>query len=141
MHTTTWPCCMMFSCRKSPWLSITTQFIYRYWIKRMERRKAGLNIYRAPSTMVRRLLSICVLISVTAICAAEDKIELQTTIIKGNKELPKILYIVPGKTSNHRKKISRNSYCTACLAICSIRFCRFRHSIINLNQQRSNHHS
>lgn len=28
---------------------------------------------------------------------AQDAIELQTTIIKGNKELPKILYIVPWK--------------------------------------------
>jgi len=28
---------------------------------------------------------------------AEDKIELRTTTIKGNKELPKILYLVPWK--------------------------------------------
>lgn len=28
---------------------------------------------------------------------AQDSIELQTTTIKGNKELPKILYIVPWK--------------------------------------------
>ncbi|MCP3669418.1 MAG: hypothetical protein GY814_03075 [Gammaproteobacteria bacterium] len=29
--------------------------------------------------------------------AAQDTIELQTTTIKGNKELPKILFIVPWK--------------------------------------------
>jgi len=29
---------------------------------------------------------------------AEDSVELQTTFIKGNKELPQILYIVPWKS-------------------------------------------
>lgn len=28
---------------------------------------------------------------------AEDRVELDTTLIKGNKELPKILYVVPWK--------------------------------------------
>ncbi len=33
----------------------------------------------------------------TAIAYAEDRVELDTTLIKGNKELPKILYVVPWK--------------------------------------------
>ncbi|MFK5892000.1 MAG: hypothetical protein QM504_02135 [Pseudomonadota bacterium] len=38
---------------------------------------------------------------------AEDTIELRTTIIKGNKELPKILYIVPWKDIKRSKKAER----------------------------------
>ena len=38
---------------------------------------------------------------------AEDTIELETTIIKGNKELPKILYIVPWKDMKTSKKAAR----------------------------------
>ncbi|MBE9568076.1 MAG: hypothetical protein IMF14_05220 [Proteobacteria bacterium] len=38
---------------------------------------------------------------------AEDKIELQTTTIKGNKELPKILYVVPWKDIKSSKKAER----------------------------------
>ncbi len=38
----------------------------------------------------------------------QDRIELDTTVIKGNTELPKILYVVPwkdatGRTSNEQK--------------------------------------
>jgi uncharacterized membrane protein (UPF0127 family) len=36
---------------------------------------------------------------------AEDRLELETTFIKGNKELPQILYVVPWKDiKNSRKK-------------------------------------
>jgi hypothetical protein len=35
---------------------------------------------------------------------AEDRIELDTTIVKGNKELPNILYIVPWKEISKTKK-------------------------------------
>ncbi len=35
---------------------------------------------------------------------AEDKIELETTIIKGNTELPKILYVVPWQDVTEDKK-------------------------------------
>jgi len=38
---------------------------------------------------------------------AEDTIELETTIIKGNKELPKILYVVPWKDIKSSKKSER----------------------------------
>lgn len=34
---------------------------------------------------------------------AEDRIELKTTTIKGNKELPKILYVVPWKDIKRSK--------------------------------------
>lgn len=38
---------------------------------------------------------------------ADDRIELQTTTIKGNKELPKILYVVPWKDVKQSKKAER----------------------------------
>ncbi len=38
---------------------------------------------------------------------AEDTIELRTTTIKGNKELPKILYVVPWKDIKQTKKAER----------------------------------
>lgn len=38
---------------------------------------------------------------------AEDEIELRTTVIKGNKELPKILYVVPWKDINKSKQTER----------------------------------
>lgn len=34
---------------------------------------------------------------------AQDKIELKTIQIKGNKELPKILYVVPWQDAKHNK--------------------------------------
>lgn len=42
---------------------------------------------------LRLLLLLCWI----PVATAQDSIELETTIIKGNKELPKILYIVPWK--------------------------------------------
>ncbi len=38
---------------------------------------------------------------------AEDRIELETTIIKGNKELPQILYVVPWKDIKQSRKKSQ----------------------------------
>ena len=35
---------------------------------------------------------------------AEDQLELETTFIKGNKELPQILYLVPWKDVKRSKK-------------------------------------
>lgn len=42
---------------------------------------------------------VLILISISSIACsyAEDRLELETTIIKGNKELPQILYVVPWK--------------------------------------------
>lgn len=34
---------------------------------------------------------------------AEDQIELETTTIRGNKELPKILYVIPWKDAKRSK--------------------------------------
>jgi len=39
--------------------------------------------------------------------SVEDTIELETTIIKGNKELPKILYVVPWKDIKSSKTSER----------------------------------
>ena len=54
---------------------------------------------------LRTTLLLIVLLPLTAL--AEDEIELQTTIIKGNKELPKILYIVPWKELTKSKTAER----------------------------------
>jgi len=43
------------------------------------------------------LLAAMLTTSISA-ATAEDAVELQTTFIKGNKELPQILYIVPWKS-------------------------------------------
>lgn len=48
------------------------------------------------------LVSLLVLVSLQA--GAQDTIELETTTIKGNKELPKILYIVPWKEVEQSKQ-------------------------------------
>lgn len=56
--------------------------------------------------MKHLLLIPLLLLSVPAL--SQDRIELDTTIIKGNTELPKILYVVPwkdatGRTSKEQK--------------------------------------
>jgi len=48
------------------------------------------------------LISLCI-ISVTTV-QAEDRLELETTFIKGNKEMPQILYVVPWKDIKSSKK-------------------------------------
>ena len=54
-------------------------------------------------------LSIIIFISLLSLSAvlAEDRIELKTTTITGNKELPKILYIVPWKEVKQQKMEER----------------------------------
>lgn len=48
------------------------------------------------------ILFLC--ISTINITQAEDRLELETTFIKGNKELPQILYVVPWKDTKKTKK-------------------------------------
>lgn len=48
------------------------------------------------------LISLCI-ISVATV-QAEDRLELETTFIKGNKEMPQILYVVPWKDIKSSKK-------------------------------------
>ncbi len=47
--------------------------------------------------MVKRGLPLVLLACLPLVPTAQETIELQTTTIKGNKELPKILFIVPWK--------------------------------------------
>ena len=57
-------------------------------------------------TKIKAILFILLLfISLTSY--SEDKIELRTTTIKGNKELPKILYVVPWKDIKKSKKAEK----------------------------------
>ena len=44
-----------------------------------------------------RIYILLLMLSLSVSVAAEDRIELKTTTIKGARELPKILYIVPWK--------------------------------------------
>ena len=45
--------------------------------------------------MIKRLSIICASYLLATSTQAQDEIELETTIIKGNSELPQILYVVP----------------------------------------------
>jgi hypothetical protein len=47
--------------------------------------------------MVKKLVLLMLILCLPLIMQAEDRIELKTTTIKGNKELPRVLYIVPWK--------------------------------------------
>lgn len=58
-------------------------------------------------TLRTQLIPIFTLITLIALaCSArsEDKIELKTIKIKGNKELPKILYVVPWRETKNSGK-------------------------------------
>jgi len=44
------------------------------------------------------LVIATVLMTITNAAMAEDAVELKTTFIQGNKELPQIIYIVPWKS-------------------------------------------
>ncbi len=57
--------------------------------------------------MAKILSTIALLILFSHVVIAEDRIELRTTTIKGNKELPKILYVVPWKDIKQTKKAER----------------------------------
>jgi len=45
--------------------------------------------------VVNRILSVVMLLSVSVLCQAEDRIELEKGAIIGNREAPKAIYIVP----------------------------------------------
>ncbi len=51
-----------------------------------------------------QLLLLTIALSLSLSISAEDKIELKTIKIKGNKELPKILYVVPWQESKNNNK-------------------------------------
>ena len=57
--------------------------------------------------MTRKRITLLLILLLPVAAIAEDEIELRTTIIKGNKELPKILYIVPWKDITKSKKSER----------------------------------
>ena len=57
--------------------------------------------------MAKQLITVIMLLCIALPSLAEDKIELKTTTIKGNKELPKILYIVPWKEIKQPRKAER----------------------------------
>ena len=57
--------------------------------------------------MTRKRITLLLILLLPVAAIAEDEIELRTTIIKGNKELPKILYIVPWKDITKSKKTER----------------------------------
>ncbi|WP_086931395.1 hypothetical protein [Agarilytica rhodophyticola] len=61
--------------------------------------------------MYTKLILLVLFISSSAF--AQDRIELETTTIKGNTELPKILYVVPwqdtSKTKDNQQKLTLHS--------------------------------
>jgi len=57
--------------------------------------------------MSKNTLLICLLVFSPYSLNAEDRLELETTFIKGNKELPQILYLVPWKDSKHSRSIEQ----------------------------------
>lgn len=48
------------------------------------------------------LIGVFIVTNITA--QAQDRLELETTFIKGNKELPQILYLVPWKDIKRSRK-------------------------------------
>ena len=54
--------------------------------------------------MARKIILAILILSNPVLALGQDTIELKTTTIKGNKELPKILYIVPWKEVKPQKK-------------------------------------
>ncbi len=57
---------------------------------------------------MKSLIFIIGLFAITASSIyAEDRLELETTYIKGNKELPQIIYIVPWKDIKSSRKKSQ----------------------------------
>ena len=62
---------------------------------------------RQPS-LNKSLLMIMLSISVSTF--AQDEIKLETTVIRGNKELPKILYVVPWKEIKQSKKENEQEF-------------------------------
>ena len=61
--------------------------------------------------MIRLILLITLLFSSAAFAENQqeiDRVELKTSFIKGNKELPQVLYIVPWQTIKQGKKKTTN---------------------------------
>ena len=54
--------------------------------------------------MKKFIFIILVYVTGNLLAQAEDRLELETTIIKGNKELPQILYVVPWKDIKRSRK-------------------------------------
>jgi len=54
--------------------------------------------------LFRRCLMLCILLFPISAVYSQNAIELETIIIKGNKELPRLLYIVPWKDSPSAKQ-------------------------------------
>lgn len=54
--------------------------------------------------MARNIILLFLILSGPMAVFAQSTIELETTIIKANKELPKVLYIVPWKEVKSQKK-------------------------------------
>ena len=54
--------------------------------------------------MAKNIALILLIFSLPAIAQDGDQIELEITTIKGNKELPKILYLVPWKDIKQTRK-------------------------------------
>ena len=57
--------------------------------------------------MKKYLFSIILFISSFS-AIAQDKLELEITVIQGNKELPQILYVVPWQESKAKKNEERS---------------------------------
>ena len=57
-----------------------------------------------------RIALILLACLVSPMTLAQDSIELETTTIKANKELPKILYIVPWKDVDQSKQAQQQLY-------------------------------
>ena len=54
-------------------------------------------VKKTGKQLLSMLSTSLLLLAAASTGLAEDRIELETTIIKGNKELPQILYVVPWK--------------------------------------------
>ncbi len=53
------------------------------------------------------LIATVLILSVYSNAAANDKVELKTTFIKGNKELPQVLYIVPWRVLKEKQETKK----------------------------------
>ena len=61
-------------------------------------------VKKTGKQLLSMLFTSLLLLAAASTGLAEDRIELETTIIKGNKELPQILYVVPWKDIKQSRK-------------------------------------
>lgn len=54
-------------------------------------------------TSIARFITVLAFLGITVV-HAEEKVQMETTIIKGNKELPQILYIVPWRDMKEERR-------------------------------------